>query len=155
MRNFKPVIVISYIMAGIWLTTNIAFAFYSFTLPIPQPLAVLSKSDVTASFNLPEVIPSVIEEDLSVLRDPFTKIVPVVAVVQKSDIHEACALRVKAIILSLKSGIVLEDTQSGAVYFLSEGEIVNGIAVKNIAKSDVTIEMNGKQIVLSLEGNQK
>lgn len=155
-RHHKACLIAGYLGTGAWFTTTAVSAFCSFTAPVPQPQIIVSpQPEPAAVSNLP-LISSAVIQDTVALRDPFVQEAPKVpAIAHQTDALDPSGIRVKAVILSLKSGVVLEDARSGAVYFLSEGEETNGILVKSISKTGVSVEIEGKQIDLKLGGNQR
>jgi hypothetical protein len=152
----KTLLVLGYALVGLWLTANIALAFCSFSAPAPQ-LQVVPQNPVTDT-----VIPSIAIdpilslEDVALLRDPFSNsAVPAINQSSNKTSMDPSGVRLQGIILSRKNGIVLEDVQSKAVYFLSEGEAANGILVKSITKSSAHVEVGGNMIDLSIAGEKK
>jgi|GEM_PF-2696558 len=152
----KNVLTLGYIVAGLWLTANAALAWYSFNTPVPQPQATLP-NPVAETF-IPTISsdPAASLEDVALLRDPFANLAMPVAGHSASKVPVTpSGLRLQGIILSVKNGIVLEAVQSGAVYFLSEGQQSDGILVNNITKTSARIEVNGNRFDISISGEKE
>ena len=154
MRAFlnRNVVIVGYVLVSVFVLASISAAFHSFITPVISPVNAVAS---TSSMDMP-VVPEMhsLKEDTNDLRDPFSKIAPpVVAVVPKVVPVDTLGLKLKAIILSSKNGVVLEDA-NGGVYFLSEGEGTNGILVKSITKLNVTVEVNGNTFDLSMGGQK-
>ena len=145
--HYKSFLFPGYVVAGLWLTAT-ASAALSLSASVPPLLAVPSlPSETPPAFDVPFSAPS--PEDVPDLRDPFSKINSLEKTFSKKIPMDPSGLQLRAIILSLKNGVVLEDN-SGGVYFLSEGESANGILVKTIVKTGVTVEVDGEDINLTM-----
>jgi hypothetical protein len=100
--------------------------------------------------------PAASSEDVSLLRDPFANFVMPVASNSADKIPVSpSGLRLQGVILSKKNGVVLEDVQSRAVLFLSEGEQANGILVKSITKTSASVEVGGNLFNVAITGEKK
>jgi type II secretory pathway component PulC len=153
MRRRSGIVVCGYILASFWLFANAASVFYALKTPIPQQ-TFLGQGH---SENL--VKPVVFAElpafskDIALLRNPFSYHLALDENPAPSKISsDASGIRLQGVILSRRKGIALKDSQSGAVYFLSEGEEVSGIVVKSITKTGVRVDMNGKPVDFSITG---
>ncbi len=151
--NKNTCVVFGYAVAVIWFVVTANTAVNSFRRAPAQvltPDTLQLQESVNSKFLLNIPVP----DDTPGLRDPFSKSVLVPATGKKITAQDPYGLRLKAVILSTKNGVVIEDTVNGAVYFLSEGENMDGIVLNKISKSSVTVEFNGKQITLPLAGGQ-
>lgn len=146
-EKWRFILIAGYVVSSTWVATTAAFAFYAFTMPVPQPLVMvprLNESHVDRGF---PVVASIVFDEALNPRDPFAK-GPMQSVTMPRQ-ESPSGIVVKAIILSVKNGVVLEDS-SGGVYFLSEGESVNGIKVNYITKTTVGVEVQGNKMDLSI-----
>jgi hypothetical protein len=79
------------------------------------------------------------------LRDPFSYHLAADVNTAPNKISlDTSGIRLQGLILARKNGIALQNTQSGAVYFLSEGDEVNGVRVRSITKTGASVNVNGK-----------
>ncbi|MEI8010909.1 MAG: hypothetical protein WCI27_00310 [Candidatus Omnitrophota bacterium] len=118
-------------------------------LPLQEPEIVQLQETSNPDF----VLNTPLSEDIPPLRDPFSKSTALPSI-SKSTLKDPYGLRLKAVIFSVKNGVVIEDSRQGEVYFLSEGENVKGIQLQNMTKSAVTLNVDGKQIILPLAGEK-
>ncbi len=144
-----------YVVAVIWFATSATLTVHAVMLPPPQ-IQILDPmhQEVTAG-GLVQSPDTPVFEDLSSLRNPFINSLAPRAIVKKISSQDPYGIRVKAIIISSKNGAVLEDVEHGLVYFLSEGENLNGILIKSITKTGIKAEMSGQEITLPLVGDQR
>ncbi len=154
MSRYKVVLVSGYLLAIGFFTTSIVSAFSSLIQPVSPPQTISFKPETVSLWHAPVAMPLASAQDSGVWRDPFVEETPKAPVIQKTDVLDSSGLRVKAIILSLRSGAVLEDVRRGVVYFVSDGEAVNGFRVKSISKTGVRVEIDGREIEIKLAGGQ-
>jgi hypothetical protein len=154
LKNQRLFIIAGYVLSGIWLTATVAAAFSMARTPaVPSSVTISSKPEAALQ-DLPITSPAV-APDPSSLRDPFGKAAPQAPIVQKTEGLDSSGLWAKAVILSLKKGVVIEDVQREMVYFLSEGEKANGFRVESINKEGAVVEIEGREINLPLSGGTK
>ena len=113
-------------------------------------LPVACAINTGASLNLPTVS---ISPDSLVTRNLFEKGQVQPSSTVSASVVDPSGFKLKAVILSLKKGAVLEDI-NGGVYFTSEGESMNGFVVKTITQNSVTLESNGNKFELILGGQK-
>jgi type II secretory pathway component PulC len=155
-KQWSRIIGCGYLLACLWLSANTAFAVHSLRVTVPQPLAVAQEPSASSYPSNRIIDLPVTMEDVSLLRDPFSDHPALDASpAAKTASLATSGLLLQGIILSRKSGIVLQDPQSGTVYFLSEGEEIGGVRAKNITKTNVSVDMNGKLMDFSILGVKK
>jgi type II secretory pathway component PulC len=155
-RNKQIIVITGYVLATGWFLASTAWAVYSFNLTAPLPEAAVPVASASPlPPNDPVEFPS-LPESVASLRDPFSaSVVPEAAQSVDNAAVSHSGLHLVGVILSRKNGIVLKDAQSGAVYFLSEGEEADGIRVNRITNSRVSVEANGKTQDFPVSGVKK
>lgn len=149
----KGLILAGYLLSVTFLAVSGAFAYSSITTPVsvppmPVPAATVNITPIVG-FSYPALPQGTPEE----IRNPFAKGLPPPAVKAQVEPAPSGPIKLKAVIISLKNGIVIEE-QGRGVYFLSEGESVNGYLVKKITSSDAVLEKDGQEITITLEGKR-
>ncbi|NTV29064.1 MAG: hypothetical protein HGA80_03175 [Candidatus Omnitrophica bacterium] len=143
-------IIAGYVVACIWLAASCMAAAHSFISSDPVVILQDKRPQTSLQVSFPPELP----EDISNLHDPFSHFKPeLMKPAPKEETASPLGLKVKAIILSFKKGVVIEDAK-GKVYFLSEGESASGFTVKAITKDSVTVEMKGIALGLTLGGQR-
>jgi type II secretory pathway component PulC len=155
-KQWSRIIGCGYLLASLWLSANAAFAVHSLRVTVPQPLAAVQERSTSSYPSNVIIDPPVISEDVALLRDPFSdRPLLNASPAPKIASADAFGLLLQGIILSRKNGIVLQDPKNGATYFLSEGEEVDGVRMKSITKSKVSVEANGKTMDFPILGVKK
>jgi len=148
LSKLKIILSLAYLTAISCLATTTAWAFL--TLKNPVALPQISPSSQTI-----HPAPPFLNDTLTwakPARDPFFK-TPLSQKNTKDEPSANAGVKLKALILSLKKGVVLEDA-AGAVHFLSEGESEGGITVTAISKTNVKGETSGGGFTFDIGGRQ-
>ncbi|NTV29547.1 MAG: hypothetical protein HGA80_05645 [Candidatus Omnitrophica bacterium] len=155
MSGQRSLIGAGYALALVWCAMTGTSAYSAFTtvyLP-PASLADVHANSIpskSASVALPAAKQPA-EGDLP--RDPFAPVVVTVATPPPTaqTAKGIAGWKVRAVVLSLRKGAVLEDS-SGEIFFLRESESAAGLTVKGVAGDSVTVERDGQQWQLSVDG---
>jgi type II secretory pathway component PulC len=145
-----------YLLAGLWLSANAALVVNALRTTVSQPPATVQEHSASSYPSNGIMEPPIISEDVALLRDPFSDqpaLNPDPA--PKTASADTSGLLLQGIILSRKKGVVLQDPRNSAIYFLSEGEEIDGVRAKSITKSKVSVEANGKTMDFPISGVKK